>query len=109
MSDATKSRSASTAQGRSSVRAPFAEGRGFGWVLFAGIMLSIVGILNIVYGIAAIDDSTFFVADAKYIITDLNTWGWFLVGIGAVQFIAAFLIWAGSEWGRWIGIVSAGC
>ena len=82
---------------------------GLGWVMFAGIMLSMVGILNIVYGIAAIDSSTVFTANAKYVITDLNTWGWVLLGVGAIQFLAAFAIWAGSEWGRWVGIVAAGC
>ena len=71
-------------------------------------MLAVVGLLHIVYGIAAIDDSTFFTANAKYVITDLNTWGWVLLGVGAVQFLSAFAIWAGSEWGRWVGIVSAG-
>jgi hypothetical protein len=60
-------------------------------------------------GIAAIDDSTFFTANAKYVITDLNTWGWVVLGVGAVQFLSAFAIWAGSEWGRWVGIISAGC
>ena len=35
---------------------------GSGWVLFAGIMIVTVGILNLIYGIAAIGDSSFFVA-----------------------------------------------
>jgi hypothetical protein len=110
MSDAIQSRSASAAPGTSS-RADVAydEDRGLGWLVFAGIMLSMVGILNIVYGIAAIDSSTVFTANAKYVITDLNTWGWVLLGVGAIQFLAAFGIWAGSEWGRWVGIISAGC
>jgi uncharacterized membrane protein (DUF2068 family) len=85
------------------------EQPGSGWILFAGIMLMIAGILNIVYGIAAIDKSAFFTANAKYVITDLNTWGWFVLIVGAIQFLAAFGIWAGSEWGRWVGIISAGC
>jgi predicted membrane protein DUF2127 len=109
MSDAIQSRSATTESGASS-RADYVEDdRGLGWLVFAGIMLSMVGILNIVYGIAAIDNSTFFTANAKYVITDLNTWGWVVLGIGAIQFLAAFGIWAGSEWGRWVGIISAGC
>jgi hypothetical protein len=31
-----------------------------------------------------------------------------VLGVGAVQFLTAFAIWSGSEWGRWVGIVSAG-
>ena len=111
MSDAIQSRSASSAPGAnapSGVDATYDEDRGLGWLVFAGIMLSIIGILNIVYGIAAIDKSSFYTANAHYVITDLKTWGWVVLGVGAVQFLAAFGIWAGSEWGRWVGIISAG-
>src|SRR4051812_30084123 len=84
------------------------ESRGYGWVIFAGAMLSIVGILNVVYGIAAIDDANFYVNDAKYVFSDLNTYGWIVLIIGAVQVSAAFSIFAQTSWGRWIGILSAG-
>jgi len=84
------------------------EIEGQGWVLFAGIMILIVGIMNVVYGIAAIDRSTFFVQDARYVVLhDLNTWGWVLLVVGAVQLVAAFGIWSRRGWGRWIGIISA--
>jgi hypothetical protein len=82
--------------------------RGYGWVLFAGTMLAIAGTLNFVYGIAAIDDSRFFVRDAQYVISNLNTWGWFLVIVGAVQVVAAVGIWAQAAGARWVGIASAG-
>jgi uncharacterized membrane protein HdeD (DUF308 family) len=77
------------------------------WVLFAGIMILLVGVMNVIYGIAAIDKSTFFVQDAKYVFAELNTWGWVLLVVGVVQLIAAFGIWSRRAWGRWIGIISA--
>lgn len=80
---------------------------GTGWLAFAGIMIGIAGIMNIIYGIAAIDSANFYVNNAKYVVSDLNTWGWVMLVIGAVQFAAAFGIFAGSTWGRWIGIASA--
>ena len=43
-----------------------------GWWLFAGIVLGVAGILNIIYGIGAIDNATFFVNDSKYILGDLT-------------------------------------
>ena len=86
----------------------YEETAGDGWVLFAGIMLSIVGTLNVIYGIAAIDNSSFYAANAEYVITDLQTFGWFLLVIGTIQFVAAFGIWARSGWARWVGIISAG-
>ena len=80
---------------------------GGGWLLFAGIMVLIAGTLNCIWGIAAIDGSTFFVEDAKYILEDLNTMGWVVLGIGVLELVAAFSIWAGGEFGRWIGIIGA--
>ena len=80
---------------------------GAGWVLFAGIMLLIVATLNIIWGIAAIDEASFFVADQKYIISDLKTWGWIVLIVGGLQMLAAFSIWAGGEYGRWVGIIVA--
>jgi hypothetical protein len=84
------------------------EARGAGWVLFAGIMLMLAGILNVVYGIAAIGDSSFFVHDTRYILSGLNTWGWVTLFIGILQGTAAFSIWAGGQFGMWFGIVVAG-
>jgi hypothetical protein len=78
--------------------------KGSGWLLFAGIMIVIVGVLNVIYGIAAIDNANFFVADQQYILSDLNTWGWVMLVLGALQVIAAFSIWSGGGFGRWFGI-----
>ena len=82
---------------------------GSGWVLFAGIMIMMVGVLNIIWGIAAIDKSTFFVQDSKYIFSDLKTWGWIMAILGGLQLVAAFSIWSGGGYGRWFGIASATC
>lgn len=80
---------------------------GAGWVLFAGIMLMIISVLNIIWGIAAIDKANFFVADTHFIVSDLSTWGWVVLCIGGLQLIAAFSIWAGGQYGRWIGLITA--
>ena len=82
--------------------------RGDGWVLFAGIMIMVVGFLNLVYGIAAIDDSAFFIGEQRFVIfDDLNTWGWFFLIVGVLQLIAAFSIWNRNPFGRVIGIATA--
>lgn len=81
--------------------------RGANWVLFAGIMLMLMAILNVIWGIAAIDNSSFFVNDTNYILSDLKTWGWVALGIAALQAIAAFSIWKGGVFGVWFGIAAA--
>jgi hypothetical protein len=80
---------------------------GSGWVVFAGTMILIVGMLNVIYGIAAVDNSSFYVQDARYVISDLNTLGWIVLIVGVVQVCAAFGIWRGGQIGRWVGIVTA--
>jgi uncharacterized membrane protein len=80
---------------------------GRGWVLFAGIMTAFVGVLNVIYGIAAVSDSKFFVRDVAFVIGSLHLWGWFLIVVGAVQLCVAVGIWRATEWGRWLGILSA--
>jgi hypothetical protein len=84
------------------------EKSGSGWVMFAGIMLLIAGVLNVIYGIAAVDDSKFFVHETQYILSGLNTWGWVTIILGALEILAAFSIWSGGEFGRWFGIFVAG-
>lgn len=82
--------------------------QGAGWVVFAGIMIFIAAVLNVIWGIAAIDKASFFIEDERFILADLSTWGWIILMIGVLQLIAAISIWAGGEYGRWMGIISAG-
>jgi len=79
-----------------------------GWVTFAGVMLLISGVLNVIYGIAAIGDSSFFINDTKYIFSNLNTWGWIILILGVLQLFAAFSLWSGNLYGRIVGIGAAG-
>jgi uncharacterized membrane protein (DUF2068 family) len=87
--------------------ADYDDAHGQGLVTFAGVMLMIAGTLNCLYGIAAIDNAHVFVNNAKYVIGDLNTWGWFLLLFGVLQYFAAFAIWRGASWGRWFGVACA--
>ncbi|MFL5902301.1 MAG: hypothetical protein ACJ76Q_00590 [Solirubrobacteraceae bacterium] len=83
------------------------EERGMGWVGFAGVMIGLIGVLNVIYGIAAISDSKVYVHDAQFVFGQLNTWGWILLIVGVVQLFAAFAIFARTAFGRWIGILTA--
>jgi hypothetical protein len=81
---------------------------GAGWIVFAAIMFALAASLNVIWGIAAVADSRFFVDGATYILGGLNTWGWIAIGLGAVQLLAALSIWRGGAFGRWFGIIAAG-
>lgn len=79
-----------------------------GWLLFAGTMVMIAGILNLIYGISGIGNANWLEANSDYVFSSMKTWGWIVLIVGLLQLTAAFSIWAGNEYGRWIGIASAG-
>ena len=81
--------------------------RGTGRALFAAIMLLLVGTLNIIYGIGALDGARIFVNDTRYILTNLNTLGWVLIILGVIQLTGGFSLMAGNIYGRVIGIIGA--
>ena len=80
--------------------------RGAGRVVFAAILLLMVGTLNIIYGIGAISDANFYANDTRYIFTNLNALGWFLVIIGLLQLTGGFSLMVGNTYGRVIGIIA---
>ena len=74
---------------------------------FAAILLLVAGVLNVIYGIAAIADSKFFVGETKYLFSNLHLWGWITVLLGGVQLFAAASLSAGNAFGRIVGIFAA--
>ena len=79
--------------------------RGTGRALLAATLLVIVGTLNIIYGIGALDDANIFTNDKRYILTNLNTLGWVLIVLGVIQLAGGFSLMAGNTYGRVIGII----
>ena len=65
-----------------------AEGRGYGLILFASVLLLVIGFFNMIYGIAAIANSHVFVANAHYVFADLRAWGWITLIISVLQLIS---------------------
>jgi hypothetical protein len=74
-------------------------------VVFAAILLVIVGTLNIIYGIGALDEANYFVNDTRFVLDDLNTLGWVLIILGVIQLTGGFSLMAGNVYGRVVGIV----
>jgi hypothetical protein len=81
--------------------------RGVGSALFVGILLMIAGVLNIIYGIAAVSDAKFFINDTQFVFSSLHTWGWITIILGIIQLTASFSLFAGNVYGRVIGIGAA--
>jgi hypothetical protein len=71
----------------------YAEGRGLGMVIFAAVMLAVIGI---------------FIGNAHYVVGDLRLWGWVMTIFGAVQLLAVFGVWAGNQLARWFAVAVVG-
>src|ERR1019366_1951306 len=80
--------------------------KGVGRVLFVAILLLLAGILNIIYGIAAVGNAHFF-DNTQYVFSSLHTWGWITIIVGIIQMVAGFSLMGGGAFGRLMGIVAA--
>lgn len=84
------------------------EVRGEGRAAFAAILLLIAGVLNVIYGIAAIGEAHFFTdAGTSFVFSSLNTWGWITVILGVIELTGGISLLSGNAYGRVIGIVAA--
>jgi hypothetical protein len=76
--------------------------------IIAIVLLSVSGVLSVIYGIGAIGNSSFFVADARYVFGNLRTWGWVSLIIGVIEIVAALSLVRLGRFGRYVGIL-VGC
>ena len=81
---------------------------GYGLIIFASVLLVILGCFNLIYGIAAIAHSHVFVANVHYVFGNLRTWGWITLILGALQLLAAAGLVAGNQLARWFGVAVLG-
>ena len=82
--------------------------RGEGRAIFAAVFLTLGGVLNIIWGIAAIGNASFFVHNTHYMFSNLKGWGWITLIIGIIELLAAASLFGGGTFGRWFGIIAAG-
>jgi hypothetical protein len=81
------------------------DDRGYGWVVFAGVLLLILGTLNTIEGIAAIGNANFFVHNTHHVIANLNTWGWIVLCIGVLELCIGVGAFAKNQFSRWTGVL----
>jgi hypothetical protein len=83
-------------------------GHGYGLVLFAAVLLFVLGCFNMIQGIAAIANSHVFTPHAHYVFGNLTTWGWVTAILGALQLVAAVGVLAANQMFRWFAVVVIG-
>jgi hypothetical protein len=81
---------------------------GYGLIVFASILLLVLGCFNLIDGIAAIANSHIFIADAHYVFGDLRAWGWITLILGVLQLLAGAGVLAGNQPARWFAVAVVG-
>jgi hypothetical protein len=76
-----------------------------GGALFAGVMMIMIGVFQIVAGIAAIAEDDFYVKTPNYVFNlDVSAYGWIHLLLGLLVVFAGWALIAGRVWGGMVGI-----
>src|SRR3954453_15736681 len=84
------------------------RGGGYWMIVFAASLLGVVGVFNLIDGIAAVARSHVFIGNAHYVIGDLRAWGWVALILGVLQVLAAIGVMAGNQAARWFAVAVVG-
>ncbi len=81
---------------------------GYWMVIFAAVLVAMVGFFNLLDGIAAIANSHIFVGNARYVVGDLRAWGWVATILGGLQLAVALGVAVGNQLARWCAVAVVG-
>ena len=84
---------------------PPAGGVVSGWIAFAGVVMIVLGLLDVMWGIAAIaNDEIVVVGGNGALIFDITTWGWVQLILGVLVGLTGFGLLVGNPVARVLGI-----
>lgn len=84
------------------------SGSTVGLVVFAGVMMMLIGTFHALTGLAAILENEFFVVGPRYAYElDVTAWGWLHLIYGVIVAVAGWQIFSGATWARLVGITLA--
>ena len=80
-----------------------------GWVIFACVVMIMLGLFHIIDGLVAIFEKGYYLVTSSHLVLHVNyaAWGWVHLVIGVVFVLTGFGVLAGMIWARVIGIVLA--
>ncbi|WP_037065753.1 DUF7144 family membrane protein [Pseudonocardia acaciae] len=81
-----------------------------GWVAFAGTMLIILGVFQLIEGLVALFNNGFYVVRQNGLVVnvDYNAWGWLHFALGVVGLLVGFGLLTGNTAARVVGVLVAG-
>jgi hypothetical protein len=79
-----------------------------GWVVFAAVIMVMIGVFSIIGGLIAIFDNSYSSgALGQYAESTANAWGWTTLILGVIILFAAFGILQGKTWARIVAVILA--
>ena len=76
-----------------------------GWTVFAAVWLLIAGSFNIITGATAVHRGSFF--HHQMVVSNVSTWGWIILIVGAIQATAGLLVFGRKSVGNLLGLLVA--
>jgi hypothetical protein len=84
---------------------PEPSGMAVGGAMFAGVLMVMVGVFEMIAGLAAISNDELFVKTENYVFNlDVSTWGWIHLILGLIVASAGLAVIAGRIWGGLVAI-----
>jgi hypothetical protein len=88
--------------------APALSGWAVGGITFAAVMMTLIGVFQVIAGLVAIIDDDFYVVTQNYTFdVDTTAWGWIHLLLGIVVLVAAYYLTAGQAWAGAVAVVLA--
>lgn len=80
-----------------------------GWIVFAGMMLMVVGMFQAIEGLVALFNDSYYVVSKNGLVVhlDYSAWGWIMLALAVANLLAGFGVLTGKTWARVWAIAAA--
>jgi hypothetical protein len=94
---------------RPTARAPARPTGWIGWIIFAGVMMIVLGAFQIIEGLAAVFQRSYYLVTSGNLLVHVSysVWGWVHFGIGVAIVGVGLGVMTGAMWARVLGIAFA--
>jgi hypothetical protein len=76
-------------------------------LLFAGTIIGLIGVTNVIQGIGVLSGSKVYPDNAVFVFGSERLWGWVVLLVGLVGIVVSFAIYTRSSVARWLGVAIA--
>jgi hypothetical protein len=84
------------------------SGAAVGLIVFAAVLMIMIGAFQVIHGLVALVNDEFFVLTQQWIFQfDLTAWGWIHLVLGVLVFAAGIGLFSGQVWARTVTVILA--